>query len=284
MTIDDRIKQIYEIWHSIEHDTRWDLGKIWLEKDKLEYMEARVEELEDKVLHLLKIIKELKHDRKELKKHMEHLLRLLHHVKPEREWQRDIKEELDEISREVHSAEGRVIDIARARMEARRQKITMPIQSTQYRQSESELTEIIVPLVTRKVFGDRMIENRVGTAYGKAEAYRQIHILLLKRIEFKGNIPKDLAFKIFSRLGILRDVEARLGIIRILGDMLELNINIDYGKLWPRTAIMINPSLQEQHSVMISHEINRIIPNVQLNIRRFEISINPIKVIVEATI
>ena len=50
---------------------------------------------------------------------MEHLLRLLHHVKPEREWQRDIKEELDEIAREIDSSKKKIRQIAKARMEVR---------------------------------------------------------------------------------------------------------------------------------------------------------------------
>lgn len=122
MTIDERINQIYEIWHSIEVDTRSDLGRIWLDKEKIEYMEAEVEELEDKILQLLRIIKDLKHDRLELKKHMEHLLRLLHHVKPEREWQQDIKEELDEIAREVHKGEEKVREITKKWIEIRRKR------------------------------------------------------------------------------------------------------------------------------------------------------------------
>ena len=103
MTIDDDIKQIMDLWHSIEDDTKWELANIWLDKEKgkLEFIEAKVEELEAKVIHLLKIIKDSKGDIAEMHQHKRHLLRLLHHVKPTKEWQRDIQEELDEIAREV---------------------------------------------------------------------------------------------------------------------------------------------------------------------------------------
>ena len=102
MTIEDDVKQIINLWHSIEDDTKWELANIWLDKEKgkLEYIEAKVEELEPKIIHLLKILNDSnsKADIRELQNHKRHLLRLLHHVKPTREWQREITEELEEIA------------------------------------------------------------------------------------------------------------------------------------------------------------------------------------------
>ena len=103
MAIEDDIMQIMDLWHSIEEDTKWELANIWLdrEKHKLEVMGAEIERLEDKVIHLLKIIHDSKGDIAEMDKHKKHLLSLIHHVKPTREWQREIQDELNEIAREI---------------------------------------------------------------------------------------------------------------------------------------------------------------------------------------
>lgn len=124
MSIEGDIEEIRRVWLEIEADTKYDLGMTWLERDKLVVMSAETEVLESKVLNLLKIISASRHDKRELKKHMEHLISLLHHVKPTREWQREITEELDVIAREIsphlEHARGSVKELLQARRQTAR--------------------------------------------------------------------------------------------------------------------------------------------------------------------
>lgn len=284
MNIDDEVKDIMGVWHSIEEDTKWELANIWLDKEKhsLKVMEAEIEDIDDKAYKILRIIRDSKGAIAEMHEHKKHLLSLIHHVKPTREWQREIQEDLDKIIQIIKKGREDAKEILRARMEARREAPTQrdriggKILSSGIASSDL----ITIPLVTRKKFGDELTEARIGTAYGKPGGNR----LLLKRIEIKGNVSKDLAFAIFEMLRVLNAVKEALTQIRYLMDKLELDIEIDYGESWPRTGLITDANMQ--YSAMLAVDtFNYIFPNVQLNTNKFEIDINsrPVKIIVKAT-
>lgn len=133
MTNDSEWENVMYVWHEIkDEDTRTDLAIMWLEKDKLEFIEIHEKHVVNEAVRLLKLIRD-KPDKEKLKEHQKDFLRLLHHVKPTREWQEHIQEELNEIGAEVKDSKEKlrrkVAEIAQRKMEARRQRITQAPQS-----------------------------------------------------------------------------------------------------------------------------------------------------------
>lgn len=120
MTIESEWLEIMDVWHSIEDDTKFELANIYLDKEKheLKVMSAEIEDLAAKVLHLMRIIRDSKGDIAEMHEHKKHLLSLIHHVEPTREWQREIKEELNELAQEIKAARDKAISIELARQKA----------------------------------------------------------------------------------------------------------------------------------------------------------------------
>lgn len=233
MAIEDDVKQIMDLWHSLEDDTKWELANTWLDKEKgkLEYIEAKVEELEPKVIHILKILNDShsKADIRELHAHKRHLLRLLHHVKPTREWQREITEELDEIAKEVKSGKERAKIIIKTRREARISKTSD--KSQPIRPSSPELIKINYVDNEKTVAG--FLEGRLGPMEINSGG-QKFQKILIKRIVIDYQIARQDFSSIAKIIGL--DTHEIFG--RFWNDIFA-KMNLDYGELWPHIDYLV---------------------------------------------
>lgn len=224
MSIEDDINEIRQIWSAIEVDagTKFDLGKIWLERETLTVMEAKVEGLEEKVLHLLKIISASRHDKRELKRHMEHLISLLHNIKPTKEWHIEITGELDEIAKEINP-----------HLQAAKEKVREFLQSKRRHEttksSGKQIDLITIDLIISSRIGSREPESR---NIGLIKGYLQEEKFLIKEIIFKGKIEENLLRNILEVLNI----NIRTEVVRYLRekglnfDPYNVDIKIDFGQ------------------------------------------------------
>jgi len=111
------VEKILKLWGKIVKDLRVDLANVWGDRELLEELEEDIDKMESEVLDLLDQIS--KFDRRALEKeHQYHklkkrLVHLLHHIKPSRQWQREITHDLILLLRKSEKTEAEFKELER---------------------------------------------------------------------------------------------------------------------------------------------------------------------------